>query len=169
MQEAVGSGSNRDPIFGIDKTRFDEKGRLVIAKPLRDWLAGPFTVVYGEISGLCIYPNDTWETLKAWVLALPSNYEGRQMYRDLFLRNVQPNIACDSQGRVVISQDLRELADIKTEVIVVGSEDHIEIWDKDQYFSSQKNPTSINQERKSAVLESKRMVEAWYAANQPQA
>ena len=39
----------------------------------------------------------------------------------------------DTQGRVLIPDHLKEFADIKTEIVIIGVSDRIEIWDKKRW------------------------------------
>ena len=51
----------------------------------------------------------------------------------MFFRENAYDVEFDSQGRIVIPADLREMAEIVKEVAIVGSGEKIDIWSKENY------------------------------------
>ena len=54
---------------------------------------------------------------------------------------------CDSQGRVLIPQNLREYADLKGDAAIIGMSSKLEIWDSEAFKAEQaeETPESIAQ------------------------
>ena len=84
---------------------------------------------------LAIFPNQAWQRLADRV--------GEQRYADAgartfsrFLFSGAFDVELDSQGRVVLPAALREFAGLKTEAVVVGALDHIELWEPERWASA---------------------------------
>lgn len=106
----------------------DSKGRLTIPAKYREQLE-PGMVVTRNPSGGCLLlmPMDEWERVSARVSALPlTDRRSALLRRALF--SAAEDLTQDKQGRILISQRLREFAHIETEVIVAGMNTHIELW-----------------------------------------
>lgn len=106
----------------------DSKGRLTIPAKYREQLE-PGMVVTRNPSGGCLLlmPMDEWERVSARVSALPlTDRRSALLRRALF--SAAEDLTQDKQGRILISQRLREYAHIETEVIVAGMNTHIELW-----------------------------------------
>ena len=53
----------------------------------------------------------------------------------------------DKQGRIVIPQNLREFAGLTKDVVVIGADDHCEIWDKAEwdFLNARMEVSAVNQ------------------------
>ncbi len=107
----------------------DAKGRLFIPAKLREELGETFHVTIGPDHCLTIYPNETWDDFMAKFHELP--YSKGKSLRALSANAV--DCEPDAQGRILIPAKLREYADLKKEVVVIGSFDRAEIWNADRW------------------------------------
>lgn len=106
----------------------DSKGRLTIPAKFRDQLA-PGLVVTRNPAGNCLLlmPLDEWERVAARVSALPlTDSRSALLRRALF--SAAEDLKPDRQGRILISQRLREIGQIEDEVVVAGMNTYIELW-----------------------------------------
>ena len=117
-------------LIGTYKHTVDNKGRLVIPQRYRNDLGDRFVVTRGLDGCLTLYPMEEWSRLSAMIKAAPLA-ESRTMQRFFFAfaEEAEP----DSQGRVVLPQTLRELANIRRDVVVVGVDSHAEVWDSEAW------------------------------------
>lgn len=111
----------------------DAKGRLSIPSKLREELSEDFIITKSADHCLSIYPKVEWEHFKERMDALPrvSSEAARRLRRFYFGNSSVCEV--DKAGRILISSSLRAYADIKKEVVLVGVDDHVEIWDKDAW------------------------------------
>lgn len=112
----------------------DSKGRLTIPSRFRDELPAEIVVTRGLDRCLTVYPIDVWEEISRKVTSLPiTDPRGRALRRVFFADAV--NAELDRQGRVLIPDRLREYAglDLSSEVVVVGLDRIIELWDPERW------------------------------------
>jgi len=108
----------------------DEKGRLIVPARYRESLGNNFIITFGLDICLFVYPLEEWKNLSEKLKLLPlGQRDARAFKRILFSRATTCSL--DSQGRVVIMKYLRDYAQIKREVMVIGVLDRLEIWSKD--------------------------------------
>ncbi len=106
----------------------DAKGRLAIPAKFRGALADGLVVTRGIDRCLTVYPLAAWQTLAAKIDALSTaDADARQFKRIVFAEAMDEVL--DAQGRVVVPPELRRYAGIEREVIVVGVNTSLEIWD----------------------------------------
>jgi len=106
----------------------DSKGRLTIPAKYREQLE-PGMVVTRNPAGNCLLlmPLDEWARVSAQVSALPlTDSRSALLRRALF--SAAEDLIQDRQGRILVSQRLRDFAHIEAEVIVAGMNTHIELW-----------------------------------------
>jgi MraZ protein len=114
----------------------DDKLRLAIPKRFRDALgAGPEQLLFvtpGTDGSLAVYTEETLGRLaERLAAASPAGAEVRAFSR-LFYAQAQPT-ELDSQGRIRIPAELAELAGLGREAILLGVQDHLEIWDRSRW------------------------------------
>lgn len=116
---------------GEFKSTLDAKGRMNFPVKLRDELGASF-VISKTIGEHCIkvYSKEDWESLVESIRKMPQvKTAGIQRFLFGSAFEVEP----DKQGRVLIPAPLREYAELKTDIVIVGLEGRAEIWDKQKW------------------------------------
>lgn len=110
----------------------EAKGRLAIPASFRQELSSGGVVTWGLDGCLFLFPNSYWQKLSEKLASLPmTNPQARNLTRLLVQSASDLNL--DTQGRTLIPEHLRKIANLKKQVVVAGSLSRIEIWDKDTY------------------------------------
>jgi len=111
----------------------DDKGRLIVPARFRERLGAGFVITIAQPDPcLALYPSVTWAQFCARLEEAPRKDERyRRLVRHLFAHTEE--VACDSQGRLVVPGALRGYASIDRDVVSIGSLTRVEIWAKEQY------------------------------------
>lgn len=122
--------------LGQHERTLDDKARVAIPVEFRTGLASGAVLTRGFDNCLCIYPASKWESLARAVDDLP---EVRPEVRDLARSLFGSATPCefDRQGRIVIPAFLREHAELRGDVMVVGVHSQVEIWDRETWRQRQ--------------------------------
>lgn len=140
------------PLIGTDDATIDDKGRILVVKKKRERLGPDFTIALGPVGCLCAYPKRVWQKKLAEILLSgPSIDQSREQFSRLFLGMAEDELNFDSQGRVVIPQKLRDLANLKKEVKLVGCGERLEIWDLKEWNAYEKDPDGYGSSRRIAM------------------
>ncbi len=123
-------------LTGTFARAIDEKLRVAIPKRLREPLGcpigGSLFVGPGTDGSLAIY---TEEALECWgkrlELAPPTQRNVRAFMR-LFYAQAQ-RVELDRQGRIRIPAELAALARLGKEAVLLGVQDHLELWAADRW------------------------------------
>ena len=119
-------------LLGTHNYQLDPKGRISMPGRFREALADGAYLTLGQDGCLFCFPRAEWEDRSNEVRAAPiSDTEGRA-YARMFFGNAEP-VDLDSQGRLVVPQRLRQQVAIGKEVVVVGVQDRMEIWDREAH------------------------------------
>lgn len=118
--------------WGEYSHQMDTKGRLIIPVRFRPFISEGAILTRGLDHNLVIYPQNAWRTLCEQLNELPITHaQGRAMRRLLFSGAVE--LSFDKQGRMLIPQYLREYASLNSEVLIIGMETFIELWEPRQW------------------------------------
>ena len=110
----------------------DAKGRLIMPAKFREELGITFIVTKGLDGCLFVYSKNEWAQLEEKLKTLPfTSKDARSFNRFFFAGAIECEV--DKQGRILISQNLRDYANLSKDVIIIGVSTRIEIWDKDLY------------------------------------
>ena len=114
----------------------DVKGRVIIPAKLREGLGDSFVASKDSDGCIKIYSTAQWAA-KGEELSSMRGQVAKSLQRKIF--SEAEDCELDAQGRTLIPAPLREHADIKKEVVIIGVNTHVEIWDKDRWseFSNQ--------------------------------
>ena len=121
---------------GSQPTRVDEKGRLKIPASFKREIDEKFdarfyiTSLDGRIAKL--YPLQVWEEIEAKLEKKPD----LDPAKELFLERTNyygQEVEMDAQGRVLLPALLRDSAELKAEVMVVGTQRYLEVQNKEAY------------------------------------
>ena len=110
----------------------DEKGRLIMPSKFRNDLGETFVVTRGIDSCLFVYPMETWNNLTSKLNELSFTKGDVRKFQRFFLSGAT---ICefDKQGRINITSPLADYAKLNKECVVIGVNDRIEIWSKDNF------------------------------------
>lgn len=125
----------------------DTKGRLAIPSRLRAELGGVFYVTLSMDRCLSAYSAESWQVFSDKVSAMP--YVQQRKMRPLFAFAARCEL--DSQGRILLPQNLREYAHLTRDVTVVGCNNHAELWDSAEWAELHK--IEMTPENIAAVME----------------
>ena len=118
--------------LGEYRHTIDDKGRLIIPAKYRGLLAAGMVVTRGFDRNLMAFSMEGWEELAARVKSLPwSDPSAREFRRRVFSGAI--DLVPDRHGRVLLPPDLREFANIESDVVITGMLDHLEIWNSDAW------------------------------------
>jgi MraZ protein len=107
----------------------DEKGRLIVPAKLRNELGENYVICKGMDGNLFMYSLVEWNKFVSNLEKLPRmKKEARQLVRH-FLGSAQEG-SFDKQGRVLVPPTLRTYANLDKELVLLGMQDKVEIWDK---------------------------------------
>jgi MraZ protein len=124
----------------------DDKRRLAVPAPLRDQIdpsvdGEGFFLVLGPDRHLWLYPDRYYRQLMATLKRSP--FPTRSGRKTSLLFAMARQLKPDKQGRVVLPEKSMDRAAIDAAVTLVGHDDHIEIWPRDQWerFVDEQFPT----------------------------
>jgi MraZ protein len=123
----------------------DAKGRVAVPARFRAELAPGAFVTRWIDNCLAIFPRPEWDRLASRVADLPFSDAGARVF-SRFVFSGAFEFQLDAQGRLVLPPALREFADVRTDVVVVGARDHIELWDPDRWaaYSAEMNSDTLS-------------------------
>lgn len=114
--------------FGEDRHTVDGKGRVFVPACHRDLLVETFMIVKDSDTCVKIYTAEKWNEIARKLEEFPAT-EADRLGRKLFSNSVRAEL--DSSGRVLIPEKLRKLAGLKKNVVIIGMNTRIEIWDEE--------------------------------------
>lgn len=122
----------KDMLIGKYYNSLDSQRRVTIPKSLREQLGQNPILTRGLDGGLFFFPQSAW-------IAIVNNLENqpftKKKNRD-FLRyfsNEAYQVEPDALGRVTVPESLAQQAGLTKDVVIVGSLQYLEVWDRDQY------------------------------------
>ena len=120
-------------MYGEFEHTIDSKGRMNFPAKLREELGEHFYIskTIGE-SCLTVHTEQSWIGLRESLRGKPTKV---RLPLERFLFGGACEAEPDKQGRIAIAPALRAYAGLTSEVVVVGMDDHAEIWDKAAYIA----------------------------------
>jgi MraZ protein len=120
--------------YGEFEHSIDRKGRLILPAKFREVAKNQFVEKFFVTRGLdkCLFmfSEEEWSLQENKFKTMSfTKQQSRTFNRLLFSSAVDVNP--DKQGRILLPQYLKDFADIKKDVIIVGVSNRIEIWAKD--------------------------------------
>lgn len=106
----------------------DAKGRVAVPARFRAELAAGAFVSRWIDTCLAIFPKQEWDRFADSVAQLPVSDAGARVF-SRFVFSGAFEFLLDAQGRLVLPPALRDFAHLTNEAVVVGSRNHIELWE----------------------------------------
>ena len=112
----------------------DGKGRVIIPASFREALGDDFTITINpNKTAVAIYPKEMWDQqLERLSQINPMDRVGLQYERYVMSVSFSGN-SMDAQGRVLIPAKLRTKIGLTRDIVFVGLNRYIEIWDAEVY------------------------------------
>ena len=120
-------------LIGEYSHTIDAKGRMIVPAKFRTELGERFIVTKGFDGCLYGYSLDEWKSIEEKIKTLPliTGKDARNFTRFFFSSAIECEL--DSQGRILITQNLRTHAELLKDVVVIGVSTRIEIWSKESW------------------------------------
>ncbi len=129
-------------LLGEFHHNIDEKGRLVIPTKFREELQNNFIITKGLEKCLCIYTQDSFNNLVRQIDALSFTKKDVRTFTRFFYSSAN-ECEMDKNGRINIVNNLKSYAELEKECIIVGVNDHAEIWNENLYNDFMKKNSEI--------------------------
>jgi len=119
---------------GVSNLSLDAKGRIVLPARYRERLvefcqSQLIVTIDTDQPCLLIYPLPEWELIEEKIEALPSfNATTRRIQRLLIGHATEVEV--DANGRMLLSNPLRDFARLGKKVVLIGQGKKFELWDE---------------------------------------
>ncbi len=115
-------------LLGTYTNNLDAKKRVIFPAKFREVLGDVFVITANVDRCLSAYTLEEWKKYKAKLDELPQT---EMLAVRRFIFGMAINGVPDTQGRVLLKDNLIEYAGIKNSVTFIGCGDKVEIWDAD--------------------------------------
>lgn len=107
---------------------------------LREDMGEKFIITKGLDGCLFGFSLNEWENFETKLKTLPLTNKNARDFVRFFLSGAM-ECEIDKQGRFLISSNLRNVATLEKEVVIIGVGTRIEIWNKDKWeeYNSEEN------------------------------
>jgi MraZ protein len=136
--------------FGEFRYKLDEKGRVAIPPRFRRELKDGIALTPGLGTERCVmaYPLAEWGKLATTLTSSVTSGKLRRLNRAIF--GTAFSITIDGQGRIALPTPLREYAQLDDEIIIVGANNYLELWSKEEWDAEK----AISQQHAGQIIES---------------
>ena len=122
--------------YGEYEHAIDRKGRIIVPAKFRQALkqhqVETLFLTRGLDGCLFMFAESEWRMAEARFKQIPfTKGEGRKFNRLFFSGAVE--VTVDRLGRLLVPKALKEFAEIKEDVVIVGVSNRIEIWAKEKW------------------------------------
>ena len=122
--------------YGEFEHSIDRKGRLILPAKFREVAKNQFVEKFFVTRGLdkCLFmfSEEEWRSQENKFKTMSFTKQQSRTFNRLLFSGAQ-EVAFDKQGRILLPQYLKDFADIKRDVMIVGVSNRIEIWAKDNW------------------------------------
>lgn len=125
-------------LMGEYHHNIDDKGRLIIPSKFRNELGNQYIITKGLDKCLFVYSVDEWNKLVKDLNTLKFTKKNVRAFERFFVGGASLN-EFDKQGRISITSPLIHYANINKECVIIGVNERLEIWDKDEFDTLIKN------------------------------
>ena len=145
-------------LTGTDEATIDDKGRVLVGKKKRERLGETFVLAIGQTGCLIAYPEAVWSSIVDEIYKHESINAGTEEYTRYMLADAEDEIKFDQQGRFVVPQRMRGVANLKDKIVLLGCGNRMEIWAKAEYEAFRTHPDTYGMERRQAILKAYRQM-----------
>src|SRR3989338_1858082 len=122
--------------YGQYDHALDAKDRVIIPAKFREIFkenyAEKFFITRGLDRCLFVFTEEDWKHQERRFRELPFTREEARKFNRLYFSGAV-EVLCDKQGRILVPTFLKEYAEIKQDVVIIGVSDRIEIWAREKW------------------------------------
>lgn len=122
--------------YGEYEHSLDQKDRVIIPAKFREIFkenyAEKFYITRGLDRCLFVFTEEEWKAQEKRFRDMPFTREESRKFNRLYFSGAA-EVICDKQGRILIPGYLKDYADIKVDVVIIGVSDRIEIWSREKW------------------------------------
>jgi len=126
--------------IGTAETVLDTKHRITVPRRIRETMDVLGHAVWHMARGfdrsVFLFPHDAWAQIREQVNQYSTMHARALDFRRLFFASVT-EVRPDRQGRMPVPAHLREYAGLDREAVLIGVDDHLELWSRDTWRSFQ--------------------------------
>lgn len=124
--------------------QLDERGRIILPSKLREDICNTVYITQSTSEQcLHLYTEEEWEKVAEKVNQLPTATDrNAAAFVRLFFGKATA-VTVDKQGRIPISKRLLEFAGLTKDVVLVGANTRLEIWDAQRWNDYQDELSSV--------------------------
>lgn len=114
--------------LGTHQPRLDDKGRLFLPAKFRDELAEGLVITKGQERCLYVWPPVEFARVTQAMSAAPVTAKAARDFGRVLFSSGSAEVP-DKQGRITVPPALRDYAGLDRDVVVIGNNTRVEIWD----------------------------------------
>lgn len=145
--------------LGSFKYSADTKGRISIPAKFRKYVSetanDTFIMTRGIVQCIDIYPQNFWKEEVEVRINQLDDFDSDEAAFKRMLLELAAEDKLDSQSRLLIPKNLLEFAGIEKDVLILGQNKKIEIWNPDVYESHKKENSKPFAEIAKQVMQKK--------------
>jgi MraZ protein len=124
------------PLTGTYQCSLDEKGQLTLPRAIRDQLGSSDTVLLSPGPDKCLWLTNQphLERLGERLDQSQANEADVRVFKRLYFAQTE-KLTINGDGRVSVPERLGQFAGLHQEVVLVGIDDHFEVWDAARWRS----------------------------------
>ena len=119
--------------YGEYTHTIDEKDRFILPAKFREKIKTlkerKLYITRGLDGCLFLFAEEAWRKLEDKLKSLSFTKQQSRHFNRLYFSGAS-EVDIDTQGRIIITEYLKEFAQIKREIVIIGVSDRIEVWDK---------------------------------------
>ncbi|HCL79063.1 MAG TPA: division/cell wall cluster transcriptional repressor MraZ [Synergistaceae bacterium] len=116
-------------LVGTYEHKIDSKARIVLPSKFRDELGETVVSTIGIDQCISLYSLAGWEKVLDKLQELPFSKGKARGFLRVMLSSAH-ELQIDSAGRILVPSVLRQHGMLEQDVVFVGVNDHVELWDK---------------------------------------
>ncbi|ADI14717.1 division/cell wall cluster transcriptional repressor MraZ [Truepera radiovictrix] len=121
--------------FGEFQYSVDDKGRVIVPPPFREFVEDGMVVTRGMEGCLYVFPLAAWRRIEEKLTNLPlTDHASRNFVRFFYSGAAKAKI--DGAGRITIPTTLRTFAGLDGSVVVAGAPNRLEIWNEARWLTN---------------------------------
>lgn len=122
--------------YGEFQHSIDRKGRLILPSKFREVAKGNFIEKFFVTRGLdkCLFmfAEEEWRSQETKFKSMPFTKQESRVFNRIYFSGAV-DVVPDRQGRILLPNFLKDYAQIKKDVVIVGVSNRIEIWAQEMW------------------------------------